>query len=53
MYLKLHIIVVLMRMIFNVLIKKPKDCLLVMKLNNKSVTLKMVNGSKVYSHGLL
>ena len=53
MYLKLHIVSDLMRIIFKVLIKKPKDCLLVMKMNNKSVTLNIVNGSKVFSNGIL
>ena len=53
MYVKLHISMALMRMLFKFLISKPKDYLIVMKTKYTHISLKIVNGEKVYSYGLL
>lgn len=51
-YIMKSIIILLFKFIITAVTKKNYDFLIVMKLNEKSVNFKILNGQKIYSEGL-
>lgn len=51
-YIMKSFIILLFKFIITAVIKKNYDFLIVMKLNEKSVNFKILNGQKIYSEGL-
>lgn len=51
-YIMKSFIILLFKFIITAVTKKNYDFLIVMKLNEKSVNFKILNGQKIYSEGL-